>query len=86
MSWNKRRTYNRNGGVTPWRSLLSLVGGSLQHERDFEQSVVVLELRQHLQQQDDGPVHMRRKASRAIDLIHRDTPDALRRGRTWSLV
>lgn len=60
--------------------LLSLVGCSLQHERDFEQRVVVLELRQHLQQEDDGSVHMRSEASRTVDLIHRNSPDALRSG------
>lgn len=60
--------------------LLSLVGCSLQHEGDFEQRVVVLELRQHLQQEDDGSVHMRGEASRTVDLIHRNSPDALRSG------
>lgn len=60
------------------RSLLSLVRGSLEHERDFDQCVVVLQLRQHLQQEDDGSVHMRCKTARAINLIHWNMPDALK--------
>lgn len=57
--------------------LLSLVRGSLQHKRDFQQSIVILELRQHLQQEDNGSVHMRCKTTRAINLIYWNTPDAL---------
>lgn len=41
---------------------------------------MVLELRQHLQQEDDGSVHMRGEASRSVNLIHRNSPDALRSG------
>lgn len=62
-------------------SLLSLVRGSLQHERDFHQSIVILELRQHLQQEDNGSVHMRCKTSWAINLIYWNTPDALKKMR-----
>lgn len=59
-------------------ALLSLVRGSLQHERDLHQSIVIFKLRQHLQQEDNGSVHMRSETSRAINLIHRNTPDALK--------
>lgn len=57
--------------------LLSLIRGPLQHERNFEQSIVILKLIQHLQQEDNGSVHMRCKTSRAIYFIYWNTPDAL---------
>lgn len=57
--------------------LLSLVRGSLQHKGDFQQSVVIFELIQNLQQEDDGAVHMRRKTARTVDLVYWNTPDAL---------
>ena len=65
-------------GIIQRGSLLSLVRGSLQHERDFHQSVVILKLRQHLQQEDNGSVHMRCKTSRSVNLIYWNTPDALK--------
>lgn len=76
-SWNKYIRRNRNSSIVQHQSLLSLVRGSLQHERDFQQSVVILELRQHLQQENNGSVHMRCKTSWAINLIYWNTPDAL---------
>lgn len=81
LSWNKYITQNRNSSMIQHGSLLSLVRGSLQHERDFHQSVVILELRQHLQQEDNGSVHMRCETSRAINLIYWNTPDALKEAR-----
>lgn len=91
LSWTKYIPHNRNSSVIQRWSLLSLVRGSLQHERDFQQSVVILKLRQHLQQEDNGSVHMRCKTSRAINLIYWNTPDALQEGekkrsRIWSWV
>lgn len=38
---------------------------------------MILEVRQHLQQEDDGSVHMRRKAPRAVNLVDWDSPDSL---------
>lgn len=77
MSWNKYITHTSNSSIIRSQSLLSLVRGSLQHERGFQQSVVILKLRQHLQQEDNGSVHMRCKTSWAINLIYWNTPDAL---------
>lgn len=77
MSWNKYIIHYRNSSIIQSWSLLSLVRGSLQHERDFQQSIVILKLRQHLQQEDNGSVHMRCKTSWAINLIYWNTPDAL---------
>lgn len=82
---SEKRCHGRNNiiqitksGIIQRRSLLSLVRGSLQHEGDFHQSVVILKLRQHLQQEDNGSVHMRCKTSRAVNLIYWNTPDALK--------
>jgi len=82
MLWNKYIIHDRSRSIIWSGSLLSLVRGSLQHEGHFHQSIVILKLKQHLQQEDNGSVHMRCKTPGAINLIYWNTPDALKETRT----